>query len=536
MARQGVIFDLVAAQSPSYRGRGIARFGTDFVKAMARYHPELVRAVVVHPDLAPVEGMEELGPWLTTRPDWSAASVLHLSSVFEPEVAVSDFWPRGASANGLLTAATVYDLIPDLWPDVFMQDPGLRRRWRCCREVARTADRVLTLSESARSDVVRMLGVPAEHVHFIGSAVSSSFHRTGDPERAWRLVQRSVPGIQRGFVIYVGAINPRKNVDGLMHAYAALPRYLIERHQLVVQCAARPLERNHYLVMAEKMGLRGRILFPGYKPEDVLVALYQSAELNIFPSLYEGYGLPVMEAMACGAPSMAGENSSLVELLPEWARFDASDPAAIADAMARALTDQYMRQRLLALTAQPPATWRQVADRAAGVFEDMMAQAARHRRPWRARPQVALVGAPREIVVALAEVADVDAFDLPGPAGPERAEVTKSAANGAKPLAPGLHPWAMSYRTMARLEHWRSGYDAIACWLGPGARGADGALQVAGDWPGRVVLVGPEGHGLSPAQLRELGEAEARILTGPSTAEGAQAWLGPLLARVGPTR
>lgn len=502
MTRRGVIFDLVAAQSPSYRGRGIARYSTDLVRAMVRYHPDMVNAVVVHPDLAPLDDLQDLGPWLTTEPAWQKASVIHLSSVFEPEVPVRQFWPREASANGLLVAATVYDLIPDLWPDVFMEDPGLRRRWRCCREVARTADGVLTLSESARADTVNMLGVPPERVHFIGAASSGHFGRTSDPKSAWKVVSRAIRGAKPGFVIYVGAINPRKNVDGLIKAYAALPRYLIDRHQLVVQCFARPLERNHYLVMAEQMGLRGRVLFPGYVPEEVLVAEYQCAALNIFPSLYEGYGLPVIEAMACGTPSIAGRNSSLVEILPDFALFDAADPAAISEAMARALEDEALRHRLYALTEHEPPTWEEVADRAATVFEGLMEQAEQHRPAWRARPQLALVGAPPELADALGRLAAVDLFKAPGAEGGDDEGVEGDGVEGVAHDGTGNEGRrAMAYATLARLDPWRGGYDAIVCWVADGhGTSAKAAAALAEEWPGRVVAVLAHPHQANRAQ------------------------------------
>lgn len=511
MARRGVIFDLVAAQSPSYRGRGIARYSMDFVRAMVRYHPELVHSVVVHPDLAPVEDLEDLSGWLTTAPDWQSASIIHLSSVFEPEVPVREFWPREASANQLLVAATVYDLIPDIWPDIFMEDPGLRRRWRCCREVARTADRVLTLSWSARQDTIRMLGVPAERVQFIGAAPSGHFRPAPDGDKAWRTVSRAVRGLKPGYIIYVGAINPRKNVDGLIQAYAALPRHLIDRHQLLVQCYTRPLERNHYLVMAEQMGLRGRVLLPGYVADDVLVAEYQCAELNIFPSLYEGYGLPVMEALACGAPTIAGDNSSLVELLPSFARFNASDVAAISEALARALTDQVLRSRLRALTNNPPPTWEEVADRAAVVFEDMERQGQRHRPAWRARPELALIAPPAGLAQAVGALAGLECFSPPGEP---------------PPTPPG--PGPMPYSLLPRLDPWRGGYDAIVCWVDGAAR-ARQAVAVAADWPGRLVALVAE-RGVSQAEANRLQKVGLRLVRSgedwASTAERLVASVG----------
>ncbi|MGH9104289.1 MAG: glycosyltransferase family 4 protein, partial [Acidimicrobiales bacterium] len=410
MSAKGVIFDLMAAQSPSYRGRGIARYGTDFVRAMVEHHPELVSAVVVHPELGVPPDLEGLTRWLTPDPEWSDASVLHMSSVIEPEVPVRTFWPRQAVANRLLGAVTVYDLIPDLFPGWYLEDPGLRRRWRCCREVVRAADAVLTLSESARQDTIALLGVPEARVTVVGSGISPRFRPPGSRRAAFEAASTAVDGLEEGYVIYTGAFNRRKNVDGLLEGYASLPRRLVDAHQLVIVCEVASLTRNHYRLMAKDLGVDGRVLITGFVPEAVLVALNQAAELAVYPSLYEGYGLPVIEAMACGTPAIAGDNSSLQEILPREARFQPDDPWAIAEAMAKGLTDAAFRRRLAAVAAQGPPSWAEVAERAARTFEDLLRRASKWRPGWRRRPCLALVSVPQALAEALARLADCDVF------------------------------------------------------------------------------------------------------------------------------
>ena len=202
-------------------------------------------------------------------------------------------------------------------------------------------------------------------------------------------------------------------MDNLLEGYASLPSDLVRRHQLVIVCEAPPLTRNHYLVMAKSLGVEDRLLIPGFVPEEVLVSLYQCADLAIFPSLYEGYGLPVVESMACGAPTMAGDNSSLQEILPRDARFQPADPGAIAEAIVRGLTDKPFRERLVALANQRPPTWEAVADKAAEVFEELLRKSSRYRPGWRRRPQFALVGVPRALADAVAAYANVDRYEAP---------------------------------------------------------------------------------------------------------------------------
>jgi glycosyltransferase involved in cell wall biosynthesis len=474
-AREGVIFDLVAAQSPSYKGRGIARYSIELVRAIVKRHPEIVSSIAVHPELDPPEGIDDLADWVTTQPDWASASVVHLSSAFEPEVPVRLYWPREAASHRLLMAVTLYDLIPDVFPGWYLEDPGLRRRWRCCREVIRTADAVLTLSESAKADAIGLLGVPEQRVAVIGSGTAPAFRPPESRQAAFKLAQQGVRGLKGGFIVYNGAFNPRKGVDNLIEGYASLPSELVQRYQLVIVCEAPPLTRNHYLVMAKQLGVEDRLLIPGFVPEEVLVSLYQCAELAIFPSLYEGYGLPVEESMACGAATMAGDNSSLQEILPRDARFQPADPGAIAEAMARGLTDKPFRDRLLALASQPPPTWGAVADKATAAFEELLQKAGRFRPGWRRRPQLALVGVPDELAEALSAYASVDRY------------LSHAHANGDGPPA---GDGALPLTALRKLDPWRGGYDAVIGWVpGTGEQDAEVVEQLAAEWPGRVVAL-----------------------------------------------
>jgi glycosyltransferase involved in cell wall biosynthesis len=420
---------------------------------------------------------------------------VHLSSVIEPEIPVRLFWPREASANGLSVAVTLYDLIPDVFPDWYLQDPGLRRRWRCCREVVRSADAVMTPSEATKQDAIRILGIPERRVRVIGSGTSTAFRPAESREKALRVAQGGVKGLEAGFIVYNGAFDPRKNVDLLVEAYASLPPGLVEGHQLVIVCEARPLTRNHYLVIAENLGIEGRLLIPGFVPEDVLIGLLQSAELTVFPSLYEGYGLPVVESMACGTPTIAGDNSSLREFLPRDARFDASDKEAIAAAIYRALTDEAFRSRLAQLAGRKPPQWGSVADRAAAVFEDLLQRSRTSRPGWRRRPHLALVGAPVELVTSFEPVASYDVL-------------TSSDA-----LSPGT--------PTLQLDALRGGFDAVVAWV-PGLDAPAGQAmgQLAASWPGRAIAVlqGPLG-----ADDATLSSSALRVITaGPTWPETAQ--------------
>jgi glycosyltransferase involved in cell wall biosynthesis len=530
-----VVIDLVAPQSPSYRERGIARHGLDFAQAVVECHGDLIDRVLLHPELPPAGGLERLvssGKASTSLAHLPTGGIFHLTSAFEPEVPVRTLWPRLASAHRMRLVVTLYDLIPDVFPEMYLVDPGLRRRWRACRELVRVADHVLTLSTSGTDDVVRLLGVAPGRVTVIGAGCDARFRPPAARSDALAAVCREVDGLDGPFMVCNGAIDPRKNLDRLLEAYAGLPGTIREQWQLVVVCRAEPLQRNHYLVMAERLGVAGRVVFPGFVPDPTLVRLYQAADLSVFPSLYEGYGLPVVEARACGAPVIAADNSSLRELVRDGGRFDGLDVSDMSRVMARGLTDDRFRAELLADAAGAPPTWADVADRTAAVYRDLLGRDARPtgaasgRLPgWRTRPRVAVVSPfpphpsdaaelGERLAAALgAAGADVDRFVEGGiPTGADRLAADRPPAD--RPPAHRPPADRLPVSALRSADRWRGGYDLIVCHVGEAAvhAGAVALLQrgvldrttvavMAQGLDLRLPYLAAAGAGLLPADL-----------------------------------
>jgi glycosyltransferase involved in cell wall biosynthesis len=491
-----VVIDLVAAQSPSYRSRGVARHGLDFAKAVVVRHPALVERVLLHPELPPVPGLEELVATgkTSTVADWPGdGGVFHATSAFENAVPIRAFWPRLASVRKMRLVVTVYDLIPEVFPDMYLVDPGGRRRWRACRELVRVADHVFTLSESGRADVIRLLGLPEKKVSIIGAGCADIFRPPSLHETAVAAARARLPELGERFILFNGAVDPRKNLDRLMDAYARIPPTVRDTWQLVVVCRMEPLQRNHYVVRSRQLGIEGRVLFPGFVPDEVLVSLYQAADLAVFPSLYEGYGLPVAEALACGTPVIAADNSAIRELVSRQARFDPTDTDAIAAAMSQALTDKRFRARLQADTHRPKPTWGEVADRAADVYRRLLTPGqptdraadgpARQICPgWRRRPHIAMVSPwpPARTPVAsysarllgeLAKGADVDVF-VDG-------DQTVPQLEGVDVLPAIVLP---------RMDPWRGGYDAVLLVMSNAGLHVD-ALKLLLDARPRMIVL-----------------------------------------------
>ena len=187
-------------------------------------------------------------------------------------------------------------------------------------------------------------------------------------------------------MLYTGGIEPRKNIVRLLDAYAALPEKTRTRHQLVIVCRVLPEERVELNRRLGNLGVAERVHFPGFVPDEQLILLYQAAELFVFPSIYEGYGFPVAEAIACGTPVIVSGTSALTELVPdESAHFDPRNANDIRDALERVLTNDELRLRLRNRRLARTHTWPEVAQRTLAVYEDVLRRPRRQRRSARRR-------------------------------------------------------------------------------------------------------------------------------------------------------
>jgi glycosyltransferase involved in cell wall biosynthesis len=185
--------------------------------------------------------------------------------------------------------------------------------------VARNAGAILTISQSARKDILRCLGVPEDKVHVVMGAASPRFKPVTDPNRLAGV--RARYGLRDPYILYVGTIEPRKNLPRLVRAFARLKAEGVPHKLAIVGQDGWGVDSLHAGIA--RLGLEREVIFTGYVPADDLPSLYSGAEAMAFPSVYEGFGLPVIEAMACGAPVVTSHSSSLAEV--------AGDAAVLAD-------------------------------------------------------------------------------------------------------------------------------------------------------------------------------------------------------------
>lgn len=236
---------------------------------------------------------------------------------------------------------------------------------------ARRANAIIAVSDYTRREVVERLHVDPAKVHVIHEGVDAHFAPVRDPGRLAQVCARY--GLQVPFILTVGAIEPRKNLPLLMRAFAALCREPDFQHQLVI-AGGRGWLYDEVFATAAQLGLGHRLLFTGRVPEEDLPALYSAADIFALPSFFEGFGLPPLEAMACGTPVITSNSTSLPEVVGE-AGLTASpyDEGAWVEALRRLARDRDLHDRLAAEGLQRARrfTWQETARRTVEVYREV---------------------------------------------------------------------------------------------------------------------------------------------------------------------
>ena len=274
----------------------------------------------------------------------------------------------------LPTVVTIHDMSLRLYPRYHPPRRVLLNR-PLVDLAARRADAIITVSESAKRDIVGLYDVNPRRVHVVHEAAAPSFKRVHDPAELERVRRRY--RLDERIILYVGTIEPRKNLPTLIDAFAARRRTGELTHQLVCVGPYGWLSRGLEDRIARSNAAHA-INFTGYVPFEDLPALYSLAEMFVYPSIYEGFGLPVIEAMACGAPVLTGRTPALSEVGGgAIEHVDAIEPNALGQALVALAASRDRREELSAagLARSAAFSW----DRAARESLDIYRQTARRR-------------------------------------------------------------------------------------------------------------------------------------------------------------
>ncbi len=273
----------------------------------------------------------------------------------------------------LRRVVTIHDVTFLLLPQRY---PLARRLYMegVTRASVRVADTIIVPSQTVRHDVIRTLGVPEDRVVAIPEAAGPQYVPIEDEETLGRLRQKY--HLPNRYIISTGSQEPGKNRDRLIRAYTCLEGAGIDCPLVVAGRPAWGYQGEHELV--RRLGLDDQVRFLGYVPDDDMPALYSAATLLAFPSLYEGFGLPVLEAMACGTPVVTADVSAMAEVAGDAALLvDPRDVQALAEAMGRLLSDEALQADLRArgLERAKQFSWQRTARDTLSVYEKAAAKA-----------------------------------------------------------------------------------------------------------------------------------------------------------------
>ncbi|MEN4695425.1 glycosyltransferase [Pantoea agglomerans] len=260
-----------------------------------------------------------------------------------------------------LTAVVLYDLIPFIAAKDYLENPGMSKWYYKKIDHLRRADMLLAISESSRQEGIKYLPFPEDKIINISTDADSNFKKLDivNPQVLAKL------NIIKPYIMYTGGIDKRKNIEGLITAYSELDESVRSDHQLVIVCSVNNESRQILNKLIHEAQLsETEVVITGYITDEELVELYNQCALFVFPSFHEGFGLPVLEAMRCGAPVICSGLTSLPEVVGlEDAMFDPKDEQQFIDLLEKGLTDLNFRDLLIshAETQQSKFSWETTA-------------------------------------------------------------------------------------------------------------------------------------------------------------------------------
>ncbi len=272
------------------------------------------------------------------------------------------------------TVVTVHDVIPIVMPEYHARARSRYYTSLVSYTVPRV-DAIITVSEYSKRDIVRFLGIPEDRIHVIGNAVDSSYRPITDTRLIDKVRERY--GIGERYILYFGGFDIRKNVDRVLQAYASLPESTRKAYQLVIAGRLHLLGSPLYpdpRPRVRELGLDDQVVVTGQIREQDKAPLYSGAAVYLFPSLYEGFGIPVLEAMACGAAVITSEITALPEVAGDAARLvNPYEVRDIATAIQELLENTAMRNELreLALARAREFSWTRVAQQTLEVYKQL---------------------------------------------------------------------------------------------------------------------------------------------------------------------
>jgi glycosyltransferase involved in cell wall biosynthesis len=351
-----LLIDIQGVQGP-FNDRGVARTVAELAAALIRIEAP-VAALLLNPNLpAPPSWFPELCGhpllvWATAenirKLQSDGPTVCLLPSPMEGSEPVDGVWPPFLATTPFVPL--VHDAIPYEDPVAYDIRHADRRLHTTRPLWLEAAAHMVATTRFAAEQWQQLVGPVPTGISVIGMGVSDFYRPSSDRQATFLELMADVPRIEKPFVLYVGGDDERKNVDGAIRAWAAVHAEVRAKYQFVIACSAKPDVRAAWESLAVQAGLQpDQLVVTGFVTEATLRSLYQTAELHFFASLSEGFGMPIVEAIACGCPVISSNTTSMPDVVGwEPGLFDPTDIDAMAALVTKALTDTAYRAELQA--------------------------------------------------------------------------------------------------------------------------------------------------------------------------------------------
>jgi glycosyltransferase involved in cell wall biosynthesis len=399
-----IVIDLQGAQTES-RFRGIGRYSLSLSKAIIKNignHEVIIALNGMFPEtIKPIRDafrgllpQENIKVWLAPGPVMAIevdnatrneVAILIREAFIEslhPDIVLLTTFFEGFTSDAVVsvpstvsfkTIPILYDLIPLRNKDKYLQYEAFKNFYLDMIDKFKKSDAFVAISESSAAEARELLNIPDNIIINISTACDKVFRKIEISNKD-NLIRF---GINKKYVLYTGGADDRKNLERLICAYSSLPRSIREDHQLVLVGKIHENEKNNLINYAAKCGLKkDEMILTGYVSDDEMVYLYNACSLFVFPSWHEGFGLPPLEAINCGAPVIGSNCSSIPEVIGCYdALFDPYNVNEIAKKIEMGLTDKDFISFILNEEAKqiPKFSWDITANHALSYFETLLA-------------------------------------------------------------------------------------------------------------------------------------------------------------------
>jgi len=341
-----VLMDLLAVQSESSRGRGIGRYSEELSKAILEKISKDVK--IVFSSLYPehkeeitkdylnyiavnkiseydvLNGLDKsqynsLNTLLLKKQylNYKDIDILHHHSVFEGLSGKAEIVDNFNSMKSLNNVITLYDFIPLLFKETYLSNEDVKKWYFKKLRLIYEADYLLAISDATKEDTINVLGIPENRVTNISGAIDTEkFYKMDLVETKEKSHILTKYNINSPYIMYTGGIDFRKNIESSIRAYSKIKKKYLQKFQYVIVCKVSDAEKVHFENIIKELKIpSNKVIMTGFVSDEELNFLYNACELFIFPSIYEGFGLPVLEAMTCGKTVIGSNVSSVPEII-----------------------------------------------------------------------------------------------------------------------------------------------------------------------------------------------------------------------------